>query len=461
MSRLEELIAGAANWIWDLPLVGLVSGGGLFLLLYSRFSPFRHVKRGLEVLAGRHDDPNAPGQVSHYQALSVALAATVGMGNIGSVAVAISLGGPGTIFWMWVSAIVGMATKYFTCALAVMYRDRDSRGELQGGPMYVITRGLGKRWRPLAVLFCVAGMFGCLPVFNANQLTQAITDVLLVPADADTDFAPWVIGSSLTLLVTLVIAGGLRRIGAVVSGLVPFMVIAYFLSVCGILVTHADQLGSYLSLIVTDAFEASFYRGDALFGGAVGGLIVLGARRAAFSNEAGLGTAPMAHGSTRTSEPVHEGLVAMLGPAIDTLVVCTLTALAILVTGVWKDGSSNGVSLAVDAFSSAYPGWGEKLLLVCILCFSLSSLFSYAYFGGKCFSFLFGAERRPLYAAFYLSSIVVGAVASMDLIINFIDLMFALMAIPTLVSAVLLAPRVMEATRHYWSRAASETPKST
>ena len=182
MSTLEAWVTSAADWIWGLPLLVLISGGGLYFLVRSRFVPYRHLGHALGVLAGKHDDPDAPGEVSHYRALSVALAATVGMGNISSVAVAITLGGPGIVFWMWVSALVGIATKYFTCTLAVMYRGRDSAGELQGGPMYVIVEGLGPRWRPLAVWFCLAGMLGCLPVFNANQLTQAVRDVLLVPS---------------------------------------------------------------------------------------------------------------------------------------------------------------------------------------------------------------------------------------------------------------------------------------
>jgi len=452
VSSFETWIVAAANWIWDLPLLILISGGGLYFLVRSRFVPFRHLFHALDVLAGRHDAPNAPGQVSHYQALSVALAATVGMGNIGGVAVAIAMGGPGTIFWMWVSAILGIATKYFTCTLAVMYRGRDSSGEIQGGPMYVITEGLGPRWKPLAIAFCVAGTFGCLPVFNANQLAQAVRDILLVPAGLDDPgVTPWLLGAAIVVLVVLVVSGGLRRIGAVVSGLVPFMVALYFLCVAVILIRRAEDVPRYLALILTDAFRAEFYSGEALFGGAVGGLIVLGARRAAFSNEAGLGTAPMAHGAARTKEPVHEGLVAMLGPAIDTLFVCTLTALAILVTGVWERSSESGVTLTVRAFSDGFPAWGDKLLLVCILCFSLSSLFSYAYYGNKCFAFLFGTRSRPVYTGIYLASIVVGATSSMALILSFIDLMFALMAIPTIVSTVLLAPNVVRATRRYWS----------
>ena len=381
------------------------------------------------------------------------------MGNISGVAVAIQMGGPGAVFWMWVSAIVGTATKYFTCTLAVMYRGRDSAGDVQGGPMYVIVHGLGPRWRPLAIFFCLVAMCGCLPVFNANQLTQAIADIALVPRGVENGVSAPIIGTALVLIVTLVITGGLKRIGVVVSSLVPFMVGVYFIAVLVILVRNFDALGEQLAMILRDAFEASYFDGDAVFGGALGGLIILGTRRAAFSNETGLGTAPMAHGAAKTSEPVHEGLVAMLGPIIDTLVVCTLTALAILVTGTWK-GDAKGVSLTAEAFEAGLPIGGSSVLLVCILCFSLSSLFSYAYFGNKCLAFVFGTRLRWIYTTLYIVSILIGAISELELVIYFIDLMFALMAIPTVLSAVLLAPRVMEATREYASRVADRRSHS-
>jgi len=450
---LGAWIRAASDWIWDLPLLLLVMGGGLFFLVRSRLGPFVHFGHAVGVLTGRHDRPDAPGEVSHYQALSVALAATVGMGNISGVAVAIGMGGPGAIFWMWVAAIVGTATKYFECTLAVLYRGRDSLGHIQGGPMYVITEGLGRRWRPLAVLFAMAGIFGCLPVFNANQLSAAIAHITLdAQLEGERGGLHIVIGAGLAALTSLVIFGGLQRIGRVVSLLVPFMVLVYFVLVAGILWAHMDALPRIFVSIVRDGFEAGHFNGEAMFGGALGGLIVLGARRASFSNEAGLGTAAMAHGAARTAEPVHEGLVAMLGPMIDTLFVCTLTALAILATGVHESTDSKGVLMTLAAFQDVYPKAGGALLLVCIACFSLSSLFTYAYFGGKCFGFLFGAERAGLYRWLYIASITLGAAASLKTAVSFIDLMFALMAIPTMVSALLLSSAVMRETDRYWAR---------
>lgn len=450
MSIAETVIA-VSEWVWDLPLVFLLTGGGLFFLALTRFLPFRHLNLSLQILAGRHDKAGDPGQISHYQALSVALAATVGLGSISGVAVAIAMGGPGTIFWMWVAAIVGMATNYVTCTLAVMYRGRDSAGELQGGPMYVITEGLGRKWRPLAILFCLAAMFGCLPIFNANQLAQAIGTLGLeragIEGGADATLG---IGLALGALTALIIFGGLKRISQVASALVPFMVLVYFLAVVGILIVHADAVPANLALIFTDAFTAGHYEGEALFGGALGGLIVLGVRRAAFSNEAGIGTAALAYGAARTSEPVHEGLVAMLSPAIDTLLVCTLTALAILVTGAWKADGLSGILITAQAFDATYPSLGGPLLLLCAVTFGVATLFSYSYFGMKCFAFLFGARRKNLYNFFYIASIVVGAISTTAAIVGFVDIMFALMAVPTMVSAILLSGRVMDETRRYF-----------
>lgn len=448
----ETIIIAFAEWIWDLPLALLLTGGGLYFLLISKLLPFRHLGHSLKVLTGRYDKVGDPGQISHFQALSVALAATIGIGSVSGVAVAIAMGGPGTIFWMWISAIVGMATNYFTCTLSVMYRGRDSLGEVQGGPMYIITEGLGRRWWPLAALFCVTAMFGCLPIFNANQLTQAIRTLGLEPAGIAT--AGWTdltIGLSLAALAGLVIIGGLKRISHAASALVPLMVALYFLAVVGILITHAEAVPYYLRLIFTDAFAAEFYEGEALFGGALGGLIVLGVRRASFSNEAGIGTAALAYSAAKTSEPVHEGLVAMISPAIDTLLVCTLTALAILVTDAWKIEGLNGVLMTARAFEAAYPTFGIPLLLICVVAFGVAALFSYSYFGMKCFAFLFGAHVKSLYNLFYVGSIVVGAVSTTAAIVGFVDIMFALMAVPTMVSGVLLSRRVLAETRRYFS----------
>lgn len=450
---LDQFIADFASLVWGLPLIFLLTGGGIYLLIRSKFLPFRYLKHAVDLVRGKFDDPNDPGEISHFQSLSTALSSTVGMGNIAGVAVAIAIGGPGAVFWLWVSAIIGMATKFFTNTLAVMYRGKDSEGNLQGGPMYIITEGMGKKWWFLAAFFSVAGLVGALPVFNANQLTQAINFILLTPNGVEVNFVTnLIVGIVLVSITSIVIFGGLNRISKTVSRIVPSMVLLYFLSVGIILIVHIDVVPQYLSLIFTDAFNAEFYTGDSLFGGLVGGLIILGIRRAAFSNEAGIGMAAMAHGAVKTKEPVREGLVAMLGPVIDTLVVCTLTALAILVTGVWQSTDANGVSLTAAAFREAIPFVGDYLLLICIAVFSISSLFSYSYYGTKCLSFLLGAEHKHYYNYFYILSILIGATTSLSMMINLIDGFFALMAIPTMIVTLVLAPRVLKEARGYFNR---------
>lgn len=458
MEFLDQLLSDFSSLAWGLPLLILLIGGGLYLLIRSHFLPFRYLGHALNVLRGKYDDPDDPGEISHFQALSTALSATVGMGNIAGVAVAISIGGPGAVFWMWISAVVGMSTKFFTSTLAIMYRGKDSAGEIQGGPMYFIMEGLGKSWKPLAVFFSLCGLIGALPVFNVNQLTQALNDILLIPNGVEVGLkSNLVIGVVLVGITSLVILGGIKRIGNVASRLVPSMVALYFVLVIIILIAHSDVLFYYLKLIFTDAFAANYYpEGDTFLGGVLGALILHGIKRGAFSNEAGIGTAPMAHGAAKTDEPIREGLVAMLGPAIDTLIVCTLTALAILVTGVWETTSNNGVSLTASAFADVMPTYGKYLLLICIAVFSMSSLFSYSYYGTKCMSFLFGADKKHYYNYFYILSILIGATTSLSMMINLIDGVFALMAIPTMLATIILAPKVIKELKSYTKRLKAE-----
>lgn len=458
---MSEFIAGFARVIWT-PVLFLIILGGLFFLFYSRFVQYKYFGHAIAVLSGKYDDPDKPGQITAYQALATALASTVGMGNIAGVAVAISMGGPGALFWMWVTAFVGMSTNFFTTTLAVMFRGKDSAGEIQGGPMYVIREALGARWHPLAILFCVCCLVGCLPVFQANQLTQLIADFALTSAAAKA--ASWtvfgyeisqgrfVIGCVLMVCSAGVVIGGIKRIGYWAGNMVPLMIIVYFVSVILILATNIEKVPAYFGLIFTDAFSAHHFHGQPAIGGVLGGLIVVGVRRASFSNEAGIGTAPMALGASRTGEPVREGLVSMLSPAIDTLLVCTLTALAILVTDVWQTSEADGVSLTTMAFESSL-GWAGKILLfVSAFFFAITSLFSYNYYGGKAMSFLVGVKYRRIYDYLYLGSIVLAAVLPMRDIINVIDISFALMAIPTMISGFCLAPHVMKEARIYFAK---------
>ncbi|MEZ4793586.1 MAG: alanine/glycine:cation symporter family protein [Gelidibacter sp.] len=450
---LELIFERFSTYAWGLPLLILLIGGGLYLLVFSRFLPFRFFGHAIQVLRGKYDNPDDPGEISHFQALMTALSSTIGMGNIAGVAVAINIGGPGAMFWMWMSAIIGMSTKFFTCTLAIMFRGTDSNGDVQGGPMYFIMEGLGKTWKPLAIFFCVAGLIGALPVFNVNQLKQAINFILLEPNGVEvTHWTNLYIGIILVLITSIVILGGLKRISKTAEKLVPSMVALYFVLVMIVLGMHVEEVPKYLGLMFTDAFGANFYKGDQFLGGVLGGLILLGIRRGAFSNEAGIGTAPMAHGAAKTDEPVREGLVAMLGPAIDTLVVCTLTALAILVTGVWQTSDANGVSLTATAFNDAMPAYGKYLLLICIATFSMSSLFTYSYYGTKCMSFIFGAKYKHYYNYLYIMSIILGAATPLSMMLNLIDGTFALMAIPTMTATLILAPKVIKEFKGYIKR---------
>ncbi len=440
---IKDLVANFSSWVWDWPLLILLIGGGIFFLFYSRFTPFLYFKHAIEILRGKYDDDSDPGQLTHFQALSSAIAATVGMGNISGVAVAIVMGGPGAVFWMWISALIGMATKFYTCSLAVMYRSQDEKGTLLSGPMYVISNGLGKGWKPLAIFFALAGLIGTLPAFTANQLTQTLVDVM----DWEDGYKLY-IGIVLAVIASLVILGGIKRIGIVASKLVPFMVILYFITVITILILQIEVIPEMFMLIFSDAFS-----GEAVAGGSLGYLIKNGVKRAAFSNEAGIGTAPMMHGTAKTNEPIREGLVAMIGPAIDTLLVCTLTALAILSTGVWKKTDDNGISLTLEAFNSVLPyGLGDIVVVVMVLVFAFSTLFSYSYYGTVCLGFLTKPKYGKYYNYIYIISIVAAAVVKVEFAIDLIDSAFALMAIPTVISGLFLAPKVNAKAREYFRK---------
>ena len=451
MLWMDQGLAVAAELAWGTPLVLLILGGGIYFLGLSRLLPFRYLGHSIALLRGKYDHKDDPGDISHFQALSSALAGTIGMGNIAGVAVAIFVGGPGAIFWMWMTAIVGIATKFYTCSLAVMYRGLDSQGNLQGGPMYVITEGLGPRFKPLATFFCAAGMIGCLPMVQVNQLVQTIREVVFIDQGwldpANSMLFNFSAGAVLAMIVAIVIFGGLHRIAAVAGRLVPTMSVLYIGAALFVIVTNLDQVPGILWLIITDAFT-----GAAVAGGAIGAVISNGVRRGVFSNEAGVGTEAMAHGAAKTQEPIREGLVAMVGPIIDTLFICTCTAIIILLSGVWQSGDANGVTMTARAFQEMIPHVGLVILVTCIFFFGISTIFSYSYYGSKCLGFLIGAERQHYYNYLIIVMTVVAAMMSIDAMVNLIDLAFACMAIPTMISALLLSRRVMAAARVYFNK---------
>jgi AGCS family alanine or glycine:cation symporter len=452
MEFIEAAVSAYASFMWGLPLVILLVGGGVFFMLHSRLRHLRYFRHSVDLLRGKFDadSASAGGDITHYAALATALAGTMGLGNITGVAVALTVGGPGAIFWMWVSALVGISTKFYTATLAILFRGTDDAGRLQGGPMYIIREGLGRRWLPLAWLFAVAGMVGTLPVFQVNQLVQIIRDTVAIPngltaADAHFNF-DLTLGIVLAVVVFSVAAGNVKRVSVVAGRMVPAMVLFYFVVTAILLLSYMDQVPAMLWLIVSDAFS-----GQAVSGGVIGTVILIGVQRGAFSNEAGIGTESLAHGAAKTNEPVREGLVAMVGPVADTLIVCTCTALTLLVTGVWE-GSAQGVSMAAAAYEQVFPGFGAYLLLIMVLVLSMTTVMTYWYYGSKCMGFLFGTAREKYYMWAYMGLIVAGSVVSLDVVINLLDGAYATMAIPTMISTLLLAPKVKAAAKDYFAR---------
>jgi len=452
MTQIEAAIAAYVSFMWGLPLVILLVGGGFFFMLHSRLRHFRYFRHSIDLLRGKfHDDSDSiGGDISHFLALATALAGTMGLGNITGVAVALTVGGPGAIFWMWVTAIVGISTKFYTATLSILYRGTDDAGRLQGGPMYIIREGLGRKWLPLAWLFAIAGMVGTLPVFQVNQLVQIIRDTVAIPnglttADSHFNF-DLVMGIVLAVIAFSITVGNVKRVSAVAGKMVPAMVIFYFAVTSVLLMSHIDQVPAMLWLIVTDAFS-----GEAVSGGVIGTVILIGVQRGAFSNEAGIGTESLAHGAAKTNEPAREGLVAMVGPIADTLIVCTCTALTLLVTGVWQ-GGAQGVTMAAEAYEQVFPGFGSYLLLVMVFVLSMTTVLTYWYYGSKCMGFLFGSHREKYYLWAYMLLIVAGSVVSLDIVINLLDGAYATMAIPTMVSTLLLAPKVKAVATKYFAR---------
>ena len=338
---MSDIIATVSDFVCGYPLFILLIGGGLFLFIYSGFVPLRKFGASIKALGHKSD---GEGQISSLQALMTTISSTVGMGNIAGVAIAICMGGPGAIFWMWVSALLGMATKFFEGTLAIMYRGRDENGNVKGGPMYMMTEGVSPKLRPLAIFFAFFGMIGCFCVMQANQLTESITTVLTEPMGIATTLpVKLIIGVVMASLVAVVVVGGIDRISKLATKIVPFMVSVYFLLVLIVIVLYIDRLPGVFSQIVSSAFD--FKAGF----GAVAGIAIIGARRAMYVNEAGVGTASLMHGASKNSDPVREGLVAMLGPAIDSGLVCTLTAIPIIMAGNYEVEGVKGLAIALNS----------------------------------------------------------------------------------------------------------------
>ncbi|MGB2475160.1 MAG: alanine/glycine:cation symporter family protein [Flavobacteriaceae bacterium] len=431
ISNFLNTLIGPLEWA----MLALIMGGGFYLLIQSKgFALFR-VKEGWSLLFKKE---NAKG-ISRFEALSAVLASTVGLGNISGVAIAIYMGGPGVLIWMWMTAALGAVIKFYSSTLAVMLREKEADGSPLGGPMYYMTLGLPRYGKALAIWFSLAGLFGVLPAFTANQLTQTIMQVVQPNQYLPLGDLNWkiLLGCGLVLISAWVILGGLKKIVRVTAKLVPLMVVLYFGMGVFILVSNYSLILPALSSIFTEAFNFN----TAVTGG-FWGLVLLGIRRAVFSNESGVGNAPMYHGQSKTKEPVQEGLVAALGPLLDTVLVCSITGLIIIISGAYLENDLNGIVLTLDAFNRLFFGIGDELLLLMVLVFGISTLLTYSYYGVKCLNFLTQKKWGYLYNYVYLISIVFSAIATVDVVIGLIDLSFALMCIPNMIAVIYLSKQV-------------------
>lgn len=441
-------ITTIADAVCGYPLFIALICGGVWLFLYSGAVSLRRLPAALKELKHSHSISSRKGEISSIQALASVVAATIGMGNIAGVTIAIAMGGPGAVFWMWVSAIVGMCTKYHEGVLAIMYRGKNRNGEPQGGTMHIIHHGLSPKWHPMAAFFALAGMFGTLCIMNSNQLAEAAATTAIGIGIADDMFTvKFIAGVLMALIVGMVVLGGIKRIANVASVMVPFMVGCYFLMVLYIIITHFDQVGGVFHSIFTQAFniEAGW--------GALAGVAMIGARRAALVNDAGIGTASIMHGKSVNNEPVREGLVAMLGPAIDSGFVCTLTAVAVLLCvpeGMLGGSDIKGLEVALAAFGNGIPG-GEFMLMAIVACFALSSMFSYSFYGQRCAAYLMGETAAKYYTYIFIATLILFAIVPLRAAVGLCDLFYALMAFPTMLTLILLAPKVKEATQSYFS----------
>ncbi len=439
--------------LWGVPMLLLILGTGLYLMLGLRFMPLRKLGYGFRRLwGGRVSDGD--GDITPFNALMTALSATVGTGNIAGVATAIFLGGPGALFWMWCTALVGMATKYAEAVCAVHFREKDKAGNHVGGPMYYIKNGLGAKWVWLGTLFAI---FGALAGFGIGNTVQAnsVADVF----QSNFGVPTWLTGCVMALLVALVLIGGIRRIAEVAGKLVPLMAILYVLGGLVILILHAEQIPAAFELIFFHAFNPTAATGG-FAGAAVWAAIRYGVARGVFSNEAGLGSAPIAHAAATTRSPVRQGVVAMLGTFIDTLIVCTITGLVIIVSGAWTSGET-GAPLSSLAFNTGLPGFGSYVVTFGLALFAFTTTLGWSFYGEKCVEYLFGIDSVPAFRTLWILVIPLGAIggqAYLELIWLVADSMNALMALPNLLALLLLSPVVFRLTREYFRPTDAPSP---
>ena len=441
MSAIEGFLNSSSDLIWGPVMLVFLLGVGVYLTLGLKAMPWRKTVPAFVIL-WRGRESKQRGDITPFQALMTALSATIGTGNIAGVATAIFLGGPGAVFWMWLTALFGMATKYAEAVLAVRYRETDARGKQVGGPMYYIKNGLGKNWRWLGWLFALFGMlasFGIGNMVQANSVADAVNEMFEIP--------DWVTGSVIMAITAIVILGGINRIAEVAEKLVPIMAVAYISGALIVIFANLEQVPTALLLIIDSAFTGTAATGG-FAGAAVWAAVRYGVARGIFSNEAGLGSAPIAHAAAKTDNPIQQGLIAMLGTFIDTLVVCTMTALVIVMTGVWNSGE-NGAALSALAFNTGLPGWGGYIVTCGLVVFAFTTILGWSYYGERCAEFIFGTKVILPFRLLWLMAIPLGAMGKLTIIWLFADVMNGLMAIPNLIALVLLSPVLFKLTRDF------------
>jgi AGCS family alanine or glycine:cation symporter len=446
MEQIIQFINALNGIVWGPAMLVLILGTGLVLMIGLKAMPIRKLGYGFKMLwQGRGLTGKGEGDISSFNALMTSLAATIGTGNIAGVATAIFLGGPGALFWMWMTALVGMATKYAEAVLAVHYRETDANGNKIGGPMYYIKNGLSSRFAWLGTSFAI---FGALAGFGIGNTIQAnsVADVL----SSNLGVSPLLTGVVLAVLVALVLLGGIRRIAIVAGKLVPFMAVGYVMAGMIILAMHVTQLPAALSLIVSSAFTPVAATGG-FAGAAVWAAIRFGVARGIFSNEAGLGSAPIAHAAAKTDDPVRQGTVAMLGTFIDTIIICSITGLVIIVSGAWTSGET-GASLSSFAFESVLPGMGGSIVAIGLCVFAFTTILGWSFYGEKCVEYLFGVKSIIPFRILWIIAVPIGATANLSFIWLVADTLNALMALPNLIALLLLSPVVFKLTRAYFNQ---------
>lgn len=446
MEHIHHYVAWLNGVVWGAPMLILILGTGLFLMVALRGMPLLRIFMGFRLMwDGRVKGDDATGEVSPFQALMTCLSATVGTGNIAGVATAIFLGGPGALFWMWCTALVGMATKYSEIVLAVHYREKDERGEYCGGPMYAIKNGLSKSWRWLGIVFAI---FGGLAGFGIGNMVQSNSMAEVI--ESSFHIERWVTGLVATIIVASVILGGIKRIAKVSASLVPFMCVGYVVMSLVVLGIYIDRVPDAFALIFTHAFTPAAATGG-FAGAAVMMAMQYGVARGIFSNEAGLGTAGIAQAAGTTSSPVRSGLIGMIGTFIDTIIICSMTGLAIICSGVWTSGAK-GASLSTAAFESALPGVGGYLVTGALIIFTFTTILGWSYYGEKCWIYLAGRKAVLPFRIFWVLAVFGGAVFQLDFVWLLADTLNALMAIPNLVALLLLSPVVLKLTKDYFDK---------